>query len=167
LTSVSPVTSVSADTVKIEGVTRVEDLINNMPQAFADFGGNLSNGATGTASVNLRNLGSQRTLVLVNSRRLMPAIRRRTRRLRRPEPDSRGADRARRSADRRRVRRVRRRRRRGRRQLHHERQVRRRARRCAVQPVPAQQHDDTIGNIVRDAGFALPTATYAMATPRT
>src|SRR5512138_1099238 len=72
LTSVSPVTSVSADTVKIEGVTRVEDLINNMPQAFADFGGNLSNGATGTASVNLRNLGSQRTLVLVNSRRLMP-----------------------------------------------------------------------------------------------
>jgi len=72
LTSVSPVTAVSADTVKIEGVTRVEDLLNNMPQAFADFGGNLSNGATGTASVNLRNLGSQRTLVLVNSRRLMP-----------------------------------------------------------------------------------------------
>ncbi|HKQ15126.1 MAG TPA: TonB-dependent receptor [Steroidobacteraceae bacterium] len=72
LTSVSPVTSVSADTVKIEGVTRVEDLLNNMPQAFADFGGNLSNGSTGTASVNLRNLGSQRTLVLVNSRRLMP-----------------------------------------------------------------------------------------------
>jgi len=72
LTSVSPVTSVGSDQVKIEGVTRVEDLINNLPQAFADFGGNLSNGATGTASVNLRNLGSQRTLVLVNSRRLMP-----------------------------------------------------------------------------------------------
>src|SRR3954451_22304201 len=72
LTSVSPVTAVSADTVKIEGVTRVEDLINNMPQAFADFGGNLSNGSTGTATVNLRNLGPQRTLVLVNSRRLMP-----------------------------------------------------------------------------------------------
>ncbi len=72
LTSVSPVTAVSSDQVKIEGVTRVEDLINNLPQAFADFGGNLSNGSTGTASVNLRNLGSQRTLVLVNSRRLMP-----------------------------------------------------------------------------------------------
>src|SRR5262245_25826347 len=72
LTSVSPVTAISADTVKIEGVTRVEDLINNMPQAFADFGGNLSNGSTGAATVNLRNLGSQRTLVLVNSRRLMP-----------------------------------------------------------------------------------------------
>ena len=72
LTSISPVTSIASDQVKIEGVTRVEDLINNLPQAFADFGGNLSNGATGAATVNLRNLGSQRTLVLVNSRRLMP-----------------------------------------------------------------------------------------------
>ena len=72
LTSISPVTSIGAEAVKIEGVTRVEDLINNLPQAFADFGGNLSNGSTGTATVNLRNLGPQRTLVLVNSRRLMP-----------------------------------------------------------------------------------------------
>ena len=44
LTSVSPVTAVGSEQVKIEGVTRVEDLINNLPQAFADFGGNLSNG---------------------------------------------------------------------------------------------------------------------------
>lgn len=72
LTSISPVTAVSAESVKIEGITRIEDLINNLPQAFADFGGNLSNGATGAATVNLRNLGSQRTLVLVNGRRLMP-----------------------------------------------------------------------------------------------
>jgi outer membrane receptor protein involved in Fe transport len=72
LTSISPVTAVSSETVKLEGVTRVEDLINNLPQAFADFGGNLSNGATGAATVNLRGLGSQRTLVLVNGRRLMP-----------------------------------------------------------------------------------------------
>ncbi len=72
LTSISPVTAIGSDQIKIEGVTRVEDLINNLPQAFADFGGNISNGATGAATVNLRNLGSQRTLVLVNSRRLMP-----------------------------------------------------------------------------------------------
>ncbi|MGH8176508.1 MAG: TonB-dependent receptor domain-containing protein [Steroidobacter sp.] len=72
LTSISPVTSVGAADIKIEGVTRVEDLINNLPQAFADFGGNLSNGATGAATVNLRALGNQRTLVLVNGRRLMP-----------------------------------------------------------------------------------------------
>ena len=72
LTSISPVVSVGSDQIKIEGVTRVEDLINNLPQAVADFGGNLSNGSTGAATVNLRGLGSQRTLVLVNSRRLMP-----------------------------------------------------------------------------------------------
>jgi outer membrane receptor protein involved in Fe transport len=72
LTSISPITTVGAEDVKIEGITRVEDLVNNLPQAFGEFGNNLSNGATGTASVNLRNLGSNRTLVLVNGRRLMP-----------------------------------------------------------------------------------------------
>jgi iron complex outermembrane recepter protein len=72
LTSISPVTAVSAETIRVEGITRVEDLINNLPQAFADFGGNLANGATGAATVNLRGLGAQRTLVLVNGRRLMP-----------------------------------------------------------------------------------------------
>jgi outer membrane receptor protein involved in Fe transport len=72
LTSISPVTAVSNEEIKLQGVTRVEDLINNLPQAAADFGGNISNGATGAATVNLRGLGSQRTLVLVNSRRLMP-----------------------------------------------------------------------------------------------
>ncbi len=72
LTSISPVTAVSSEAIKLEGVTRVEDLVNNLPQAFADFGGNLSNGATGAATVNLRGLGAQRTLVLVNGRRLMP-----------------------------------------------------------------------------------------------
>jgi len=72
LDSISPITSITAEDVKLQGVTRIEDLINNLPQAFADLGGNLSNGSTGTASVNLRNLGRQRTLVLVNNRRLMP-----------------------------------------------------------------------------------------------
>ncbi len=72
LTSISPVTAVGNEEIKLQGVTRVEDLINNLPQAAADFGGNVSNGATGAATVNLRGLGSQRTLVLINNRRLMP-----------------------------------------------------------------------------------------------
>jgi len=72
LTSISPVTSISSEEIKMQGTTRVEDLINNLPQAFADYGGNLSNGATGAATIDLRNLGSERTLVLINGRRLMP-----------------------------------------------------------------------------------------------
>jgi iron complex outermembrane recepter protein len=70
ITSTSPVAQVTATDIKLEGVTNVENLLNNLPQVFADFGSNISNGATGTASVNLRALGSQRTLVLINGRRL-------------------------------------------------------------------------------------------------
>jgi len=72
LTGASPVTVVTAQEVKLQGTTRVEDLVNSLPQSFAAQGSNVSNGSTGTATVNLRGLGSSRTLVLVNGRRLMP-----------------------------------------------------------------------------------------------
>jgi outer membrane receptor protein involved in Fe transport len=72
LEAISPVTAVSSDEIKLTGATRVEDLLNNLPQVMAAQGGNLANGASGTAQVDLRGLGTQRTLVLVNSRRLMP-----------------------------------------------------------------------------------------------
>ncbi|MFN2472948.1 MAG: TonB-dependent receptor plug domain-containing protein, partial [Sphingomicrobium sp.] len=72
LTSSSPVTVVTAQEVKLQGTTRVEDLLNSLPQSFAAQGSNVSNGSTGTATVNLRGLGTTRTLVLVNGRRLMP-----------------------------------------------------------------------------------------------
>ncbi|WP_293468337.1 TonB-dependent receptor plug domain-containing protein, partial [Phenylobacterium sp.] len=72
LESVSPVTAVSAAEIKATGVTRVEDMINSLPQAFAAQGSALSNGSTGTATVSLRGLGATRTLVLIDGRRLMP-----------------------------------------------------------------------------------------------
>ncbi|HEV2748605.1 MAG TPA: TonB-dependent receptor [Allosphingosinicella sp.] len=72
LTAVSPVTVVNSAEIKLQGTTRTEDLINSLPQAFADQGSNIANGATGTATVNLRGLGAERTLVLVNGRRLLP-----------------------------------------------------------------------------------------------
>ncbi|WP_293458622.1 TonB-dependent receptor, partial [Phenylobacterium sp.] len=72
LESVSPVTAVSAQELKAQGVTRVEDMLNTLPQAFAAQGAALSNGSTGTATVNLRGLGATRTLVLIDGRRLMP-----------------------------------------------------------------------------------------------
>ncbi|MCH7627864.1 MAG: TonB-dependent receptor [Proteobacteria bacterium] len=72
LESVSPVTVVSNADIKITGTTRVEDLLNSLPQVFAGQGSNVSNGATGTATLNLRGLGSDRTLVLVNGRRVVP-----------------------------------------------------------------------------------------------
>ena len=72
LTSVSPVTAVSNETIKLEGTTRVEDLLNALPQTFAGQTSEVSNGATGTATVNLRGLGAARTLVLVDGRRVVP-----------------------------------------------------------------------------------------------
>lgn len=72
LESVSPVTVVNSQDFKLQGTTRPEDLMNSLPQVFAGQGGNIANGATGTATVNLRGLGSERTLVLVNGRRLVP-----------------------------------------------------------------------------------------------
>lgn len=66
----SPIVTLSAEQIKVEGVRNVESLLNNLPQVFADQGAQVSNGATGTATVNLRNFGSTRTLVLVNGRRL-------------------------------------------------------------------------------------------------
>src|SRR4051794_18902433 len=72
LTSVSPVTVVNSQEVRLSGATRAGDIVNALPQAFASRSGNLSNGSTGTATLNLRNLGSNRTLVLINGRRLVP-----------------------------------------------------------------------------------------------
>lgn len=72
LTSPSPLTLVSPEDVKLQGVTRVEDLLNTLPSVFASQASTLSNGADGTATVDLRGLGTTRTLSLVNGRRLVP-----------------------------------------------------------------------------------------------
>ncbi|MBT9495156.1 MAG: TonB-dependent receptor [Paucibacter sp.] len=68
----SPIIVLSAEAIRADGIRTAEGLLNNLPQVMADFGGSVSNGASGTATVNLRNLGSARTLVLINGRR-MPA----------------------------------------------------------------------------------------------
>ena len=71
-TSISPITTVSAVDLQQTGLTRVEDVLNNLPMVFAGMNSTTSNGADGTANVDLRGLGPQRTLVLVNGRRLGP-----------------------------------------------------------------------------------------------
>ncbi|HEY0301610.1 MAG TPA: TonB-dependent receptor plug domain-containing protein, partial [Rhizomicrobium sp.] len=73
LTAVSPVTVVNSQDIRLQGTTRTEDLINSLPQAFGDQGSNLANGASGTATVNLRGLGPNRNLVLIDGRRAQPA----------------------------------------------------------------------------------------------
>jgi len=71
-TSISPITTVSATDVEQTGLTRVEDVLNNLPMVFAGMNATTANGADGTATVDLRGLGNQRTLVLVDGLRLGP-----------------------------------------------------------------------------------------------
>jgi outer membrane cobalamin receptor len=70
LITTSPVTQVTAADVDTQGVTRLEDLANELPQVFAAQNSTVSNGASGSANINLRGLGSARTLVLINGRRM-------------------------------------------------------------------------------------------------
>lgn len=66
----SPITVMSAEEIKLSGYDRVEDILNQLPQIEAAETSFLANGATGTATVDLRGLGSNRTLVLINGRRM-------------------------------------------------------------------------------------------------
>ena len=70
LTSIAPVTSVSSADIKAQGISRIEDLMNALPQTFASQGSAVSNGSNGTATVDLRGLGPNRTIVLIDGRRL-------------------------------------------------------------------------------------------------
>src|SRR5688572_11849292 len=70
LTALSPVAVIDVEEVTYQGTGRVEDLIQQLPQAFAAQNSTISNGATGTATVQLRSLGAERTLSLLNGRRM-------------------------------------------------------------------------------------------------
>jgi|HubBroStandDraft_1064217.scaffolds.fasta_scaffold00018_97 iron complex outermembrane receptor protein len=70
--AVAPVVSVSDEEVKLQGTTNVETLLNNLPQVTADQNNTISNGSSGTATVDLRGLGVNRTLVLIDGKRLGP-----------------------------------------------------------------------------------------------
>jgi len=70
--SIAPVASLTADDIAKTGLVRTEDLLNNLPQVIAEQGSGQSISADGTASVSLRGLGSYRTLVLINGRRMQP-----------------------------------------------------------------------------------------------
>lgn len=72
LQSNSPLTIVGSQEIQYQGATTVESVLNRLPQFTADSNENVSNGSDGTSNVNLRNLGSNRVLVLLNGQRLLP-----------------------------------------------------------------------------------------------
>lgn len=75
LSGVGPVTVVDAAAIERSGATTIETLLQRLP-ASAGFAGNQTNaywtgGGYGTTQVNLRGIGVNRTLVLLNGRRIV------------------------------------------------------------------------------------------------
>lgn len=71
--STSPISSVGKEDIAIKQPVAVEELVRGLPSSYPAIGPSMNNGSTGIASIDLRGLGSNRTLVLVNGRRMVPA----------------------------------------------------------------------------------------------
>ena len=73
LVSSSPVNVVSENELTLRNINNVEQVIRELPGAVAGIGAATNNGNGGFATINLRNLGAQRNLVLLDGDRLVPA----------------------------------------------------------------------------------------------
>jgi outer membrane receptor protein involved in Fe transport len=65
----APVAVVAAEEFKLSGTVNVENVLNSLPQVIPGTTAFSNNPGNGAATLNLRGLGSTRTLVLVNGRR--------------------------------------------------------------------------------------------------
>jgi len=70
--SSSPISSVSAEDIALDQPVAVEELVKDLPAAVPAVGSATNNGSGGGATINLRGLGTNRTLVLINGRRVVP-----------------------------------------------------------------------------------------------
>lgn len=73
LESTNPVAVVSSEEFRLTGAVNVEQVLNTLPQVLPGVTGFSNNPGNGNVTLNLRNLGATRTLVLVNGRRWMLA----------------------------------------------------------------------------------------------
>lgn len=71
LDSSSPTTVVSSEDFALTGAVNVEQVINTLPQVVPGVTAFSNNPGAGVATLDLRGLGNQRTLVLVNDRRFI------------------------------------------------------------------------------------------------
>jgi iron complex outermembrane recepter protein len=68
----SPVASVTSEEVKLQGAPSIVDLLKTLPSVVNDGDSDsVTNGTGGLATIDLRNLGTKRTLVLVDGKRLV------------------------------------------------------------------------------------------------
>ena len=70
-----PVLVLTREDIERTGLVSIGDILQNIPQAGAALNTAFNNGGTGATEIDLRNLGSNRVLVLVNGRRWVGGVR--------------------------------------------------------------------------------------------
>ena len=71
LESASPVSIITTEDMKVQGISNISDALQNLTAQSGGLTAAVNNGGNGNATVNLRGMGSSRTLVLVNGRRMI------------------------------------------------------------------------------------------------
>ncbi|MXO96312.1 TonB-dependent receptor [Erythrobacter aquimaris] len=69
----SPVAVVGEEELALQATSTVEETLREIPGAVASLGSNLNNGNGGSTFINLRGVGSNRNITLLNGTRLVPA----------------------------------------------------------------------------------------------
>ncbi len=69
----SPVSVVGAEEFAVQQVFSVEDVLRDIPGSSPSVGSQVGNGGNGGANIDLRGLGSNRNLVLIDGNRVVPA----------------------------------------------------------------------------------------------
>lgn len=73
LVSSSPIAVVGAEEIGLRQGNNAEQVLRDIPGVVASLGSNTNNGTNGTALVDLRGLGSQRNIVLLDGVRIVPS----------------------------------------------------------------------------------------------
>ncbi|NCF14722.1 MAG: TonB-dependent receptor [Gammaproteobacteria bacterium] len=73
LTAPSPITTLGEAELQAAPQPTLEESLNQVPQLIPDMSRVVNNGSNGQARLNLRGLGAQRTLILLNGRRQAPS----------------------------------------------------------------------------------------------
>ncbi|WP_100642067.1 TonB-dependent receptor domain-containing protein [Alteromonas facilis] len=70
----NPVSVLDAIEIEKFGITSIGDVLQSIPAAGSAINTNNNNGGNGTTTINIRGIGSNRTLVLVNGKRWSPGL---------------------------------------------------------------------------------------------
>jgi outer membrane receptor protein involved in Fe transport len=72
LESASPITSIGADEIKLQQTSEVEQVLRFLPSTIPGDNPARNNGTAGATTVDLRGLGPQRNLIMIDGKRLTP-----------------------------------------------------------------------------------------------